>query len=465
MRRPLLAALAALAAATLPLESTLAWRTGHARALTDLARPDLPVAVPQRERVTTVRPGDVLQSALDAGGVILLEPGATFEAPRFSIRASGTTVRGGGATLRGLAGPALHVLPGVSDVVLEDLVCLSDRDQSVVQLGDNEAETQSRIDQVPRRITLRRLAVPTHRGKRALEVHAAEVQILDGEVADVWDPALRDSQAIWIGNTPGPVTVRGGSYSAGSEVILVGGDTVRIADVIPSDLAFEDLTLHRPLAWRTDGVKRAVKNILELKTGHRVRVTDVVMDGAWRDAQDGYAVVLTPTRGGSVVDVEFARVTMRNVTGGFNIAGRDSHGISSTRTTDVVVRESSLVTNRAELGGRGILALITGGPGRLEFHRIVAAIDGTSLIHQSGPPAGPLVLRDSLVVAGRYGLNLGGTPNARSWTGAVEDLDVRDNVIAGAAAALRRSLPANRFVPREEFDRLMKAEPLSRVRP
>jgi hypothetical protein len=55
----------------------------------------------QTPSAKVVRGSDDLQAALNHGGAIELEAGATFSAARFVVRKSGTTVRGHSASLRG----------------------------------------------------------------------------------------------------------------------------------------------------------------------------------------------------------------------------------------------------------------------------------------------------------------------------------------------------------------------------
>ena len=411
-------------------------------------------AVPPMEG-TTVQAGGDLQAALDAGPLlVVLAPAATYERSGFTIRRSGTTIRGNGATIRGTSGPALYIPPGVHDVRIEQLTAAS-AFQAVVQAGDNESRTQRTLDQVPQRIVFDRIRVPTHRGKRAFEINAAHVELRDCEVADVYSPALHDSQAIVILNTPGPVLVEGGSYSAGSEVIMVGGDTIKIPGVIPADITVRNTRLWRPLSWRTDGVNRSVKNLFELKTGERVSVRNVVMEGSWKAAQDGYAIVITPRSGGAIRDVVFDNVTVRQVGAGLQVTGHNLATELPTpfRTTGIVVRRSTIVASRAEFGGRGILALLGMGPDTLEFDDVVFVGDGTSLLlNGDRERVGRIRLVNSLVTSGKYGLMGAGKANLDDWKAWLDALDVAGSTFSEAAPALKPRVPGNTFIDRAAFD-------------
>lgn len=412
--------------------------------------------------IVRVPSGGNLQLALDNGGNIELEAGGTYESNGFRVRQSGTTIIGNGATLVASSGPALYVLPGVNDVTVSDLSGRSPNG-AVFLLGANDAAIQATLDLVPRRITFTRVRVPTHRNKRGFEINAADVQLIDCEVLDTWATSLADSQGVGILNTPGNVIVRGGRYQAASENVLVGGDTMKIPGVIPTNLTFENLMLDKPLSWKTDGVRRAVKNNFELKTGINVSVRNCTLDGCWRDGQDGYAFMITPKSGGTVQNVLIENCRIRNVSSAFNFTGHTlaTDPTPGGRTIGVVVRNVTAVCNKTIYSGRGIFCILTMGVGDVTFDNIVSVMDGTSVIlggdHER---IASITVTNSFFVAGTYGVMLGGNANATLWNATVDALDVRTNTIADANATLKRNLPENTYVTRAEFDPLV-AERLS----
>ena len=410
--------------------------------------------------ITTVATAAEFQAALDAGGTIAIAAAATLEAPTFRVSKAGTTILGQGARVVGTSGPALHVLPGVHEVTVRDLVGGAAY-QTVFQIGNND-DAQTALEQVPRLITFERLSVPTHRGKRAFEINGAEVQLLDCEARDTWDPARRDSQAIAVLNTPGPVLVRGGYFEGGSENIIVGGDTMKLADVVPSDLTFEDLTLRKPLAWKTDGVVRMVKNIFELKTGERVRVRRVLMDGCWDGfGQAAYAVVITPRSGGFIRDVEFDAITVINSGAGVNILGVNNKPPATLhRTTGIVFRNSRFEISKRTFGGHGYLALLSGGPGTVAFEHVVAVSDNSYGVGISVADLQPI---EALRVVGSY-LRVPFYNRAASYLNSSQPetlatqfvrREISGNVVAEASARFKAEFPDNQFVTVAEFDALV----------
>lgn len=408
------------------------------------ARVDKLFAPPAPADVVVPAGGDVF-AALNSGKPVHLVAGAEY--PALTLP-SGARLFGHGATIRGTGKPAIYVAPGTTSVQVEDVICTaSEWNGAVVQLGDNDVNTQPNIDRVPQGILLDRVRIPTHRGKRGFEINAAFVALQNCEARDIYTTTGQDSSALGILNTNGHVTVTGGVYEGGSECVLIGGDSLKLADVTaPADLLFDGCLMTRPVSWKTDGVKRVVKNLFELKTGHKVIVRNCTLEHCWKDGQDGYAVMLTPTRGGSLVDVLFEHCTVRDVGGGVNITGIHPDFPNAPRTTGVVFRDCGFSISKAQNGGTGRFMLLTNGPETIEVERCLMRHDGNAVVYQSGPVVGKLLVVDSEFQAGSYGFNLGGTANAAKWRLGVLELEVAGNRISGAAPALRVNLPDNVYV-------------------
>ncbi|HEY7058914.1 MAG TPA: hypothetical protein VH458_20415 [Vicinamibacterales bacterium] len=397
------------------------------------------------------------QAARKVQGTVTLDKGRSY--PGTFVLTSGSTLDCRGATLTGSRiGPAINIPPGTHDVTVRDCSVTTTNDQRVILVGAND-RSQTTVEQVPTHITFTRVLVPSYRGKRAFEISGADVTLEDCGVSDLWDPALRDSQTVAILNTPGPVRIHGGTYSGGSETIMIGGDYMKIPDVVPSDITLEDVALNHPLEWKNDGTKRGLKNLFEVKTGHRVVVRRVTMDGVWRDAQVGYAVVITPRSGGEIQDVLFEDVTITNVGGGFNMLGRDYAGrATATATSNVVLRRVRAQVSKSEFGGSGFFVLAGGelhdlsildctfegdGPAFLSYYigRVLEADGGK----REAAPMESLTITGSTFSAGRYGLMLAGVPQAGPRQTGVKKLVVTGNTITGANAALRKNLPNNTY--------------------
>jgi hypothetical protein len=424
------------------------------------------VGAPQTSAHRSVSTSAQLTAALQRGGVVDLADGATFEGA-FRITVNGTELNGHGSTLLGNVTPAQPVLTIVaSDVTVRDLSATSTSGSTVIQCGANDT-SQTDVAKVPKNVTLSHVIVPSARAKRAIEYHCTG-SLDHVETHDVYDPAGRDSQGFYAANTPGPIRITNSVFQAGSEPLLIGGDTTRIPGVVPSDIVIEDTELSRPLSWQTDGIKRKIKNLFELKTGRRVTARRLTLSGAWRDGQDGYAIVITPHSGGDIHDVTLEDITARNVGGCLQFLGQEYAGTAPTPSplSGIVIRRLTCVASKAQFGGRGIFALITGEPSDITIADSIGIVDGSASIiydpggvlnqdgtKRPGGPIGSLTLTGNYLVAGTpYGINLAGNVNGQNNPRGATELSVTGNTFADAAPALKKNLPKNKYVARAAFD-------------
>jgi hypothetical protein len=180
-------------------------------ALTQAIRDELTV-VPPDDGVLIEAGGD-LQAALEIGGPVSLAVDASFSAGGGYRFTTPTTLLAGlgGNTVDGDTAPALVIPPEIDNVVVETLVVTS-ASGAAFQMGRNDSEQTTR-DRVPTGLRLRAVTGTGHRGKRVFEINGSEVEILDCEVHDGYATSGQDSQAIWIGNSPGPELVSGGYFA------------------------------------------------------------------------------------------------------------------------------------------------------------------------------------------------------------------------------------------------------------
>lgn len=400
-----------------------------------------------------------LQAKLDLGGELRLLPGQTYtSAGGYRVTRPGTRILANGATLHGTGAPALTIL--ADDVEVLDLVATSGHG-TVVQCGSNTA-TQWATQ--PRNVRVTNLRVPTHRGKRALEVNCG-ITVTNPQLLDVWSPALQDSQAINVLNTCGPVTIRGGKLEAASENFLSGGSVLALTDCpegVVTDILLEDVELSKPDGWRTDGVRRAVKNLLEIKAGKRVTARRLKLRGSWgtqfTGLQDGSAIVITPKNAQLVGDVTLEQLDVDEVGSIMQLMGKDYNSVTPVATTNVALRDSKLRIRRA--WGRGLLAVITGGMQAATWERNDIVSDGNALIVcDTTTPVGPLTFTGNRTVATQYvlmapGVNFAGPAPAgseqracvSSWTG---------NTMSDAPSTFKRNHPSNTWVTRAELDAIL----------
>jgi hypothetical protein len=424
-----------------------------------------------------------LQATLNQGGVVHLVGGTVY--PGSFTLGSNTTLLCHGASLTGAAlAPTIIVAVGAQNVVVDGCtVTSSGFDQQVIRIGRNDS-LQTTIAQAPTHIALRHNSIPTFRGKHAIEVNAADFSITGSSVLDAYDipTASRDSQAVWIANAPcQPCIIDGNTLSAGSENIMVGGDTMKIVGpdgnlIVPTDIRITNNNIFKPLSWQTDGINRAVKNLIELKNGTRVLMAGNTLDGSWHAAQDGYCFVVTPRNKGDIHDVVIEHNTCTHVGGGINIMGVNDSTWTPSPVSGVIVRTNHFAIDHKLYGGRGILGLLTNAPHDVTFDSNIVSNTGDSLVYLDKPgshllvdgvtrepnlPMAALTITNNYGIAGAYGLIIGfanrDTPLVTA--GVVDQLTVTGNTVATANNWFKKYFPANTFVDRQTFDALLAAQP------
>jgi hypothetical protein len=408
---------------------------------------------------TVVVPADGnLQAALNEGGIIEFE--GTHTAPdRFVASVPGTRLIGRpGAKLVGGVREAIIIPPGAYDIELANFEAVSNGIQSVVRVGANDT-SQTTLAQEPYDITLRYVRVPTHRGKRGIEINARDVLVEDCEVHDTWSSALVDSQGIAIYNASGNITVRGGTYEAGSENVLVGGDTNKMG-VTVTNVRFEYVTLRKPLSWKTDGVNRVVKNLFELKTGRYVTLQNSTLDGSWHAAQAGHAIVITPTLDGQITEITIQDNTIRNVGNALQILGRAYSYYTPTRV-GLTFQRNNVTVDHLTFGGSGRLAEISAEPDYIRILDNQISVSGSSFVtyywgnvmladgtKRPGGPMNSFVMTGNTASVRPYGLNFLGYINCgptQQGFAAATVLNVTGNTFSNSASLFRTNFPGNTY--------------------
>jgi hypothetical protein len=426
-----------------------------------------------------VADASMLQPTLDKGGIVHLVGGMVY--PGAFVLGSNTTLLCHGASLTGSAtAPTIVVALAAQNVVIDGCtVTSSGYDQQAIRIGHNDS-LQTSIAQAPAHIALRHISIPTFRGKHAIEVNASDFSITGSSVLDAYDlpTASRDSQAVWIANAPcAPCVIDGNALSAGSENIMIGGDTMKIvgADgnlIVPTDIRITNNSIFKPLSWQTDGINRAVKNLIELKSGIRVLMAGNALDGSWHAAQDGYCFVVTPRNKGDIHDVVIEHNTCTHVGGGINIMGVNDSTWTPSPVSGVVVRANRFDINHRIYGGRGLLGLLTNAPHDVTFDANLVTATGDEIVFLDKPgshllvdgvtrepnlPMAVLTITNNYAVSGAYGLIIGvanrDTPLVTA--GVVDQLIVTGNTVATANNWFKKYFPANTFVDRVTFDALI----------
>lgn len=315
----------------------------------------------------------------------------------------------------------------------------------MIRIGLNTTE-QNTLEEVPRNIEIGDFIVEQFRGKRPIEINAANVNINDVKVFDAFDPQGRDSQAICILNSPGNITIERCHLQAASENIMVGGDTMKIPNCRPTNIIIRDCTLDKPIQWKQLGVPK-VKNLLELKDGHNITIERVVAFNCWQSAQTGYGFVFTPRNGGSLRNVIVTDCNIQNVGGIFQIMGRDVANYPTEPRSQITISGGTYRTNKTEMGGTGWFALLIDGPEFVDILGVDAQVDGNAFICVGdSDPIDRLRIENSKFNCSKYGINIGGRMHGDNSLGIIKSLIVKGNTISQASSTFKRNFPENTYI-------------------
>jgi hypothetical protein len=439
-----------------------------------------------RGAVIQVPPGGDLQAAIDRakpGDTITLQPGATFvgnfvlrvkSGDQFiTIRTGDDVVRPGQrvnpshsprlAKLRSPnRQPTLATEPGAHHwrLILLEFPPTVDGSGDIITLGDG-GSAQATLAEVPFDLVIDRCYIhgdPAKGQKRGIALNSGRTVITNSYIADIKGIG-QDTQAIGGWNGPGPYTIENNYLEAAGENFLLGGADPSIPDLVTSDVVFRRNHLAKPLEWRTE--RWQVKNLFELKNARRVLVEENLMENCWRQAQTGYAILLTPRNQDGrapwavVEDITFRRNIVRHAGAGMQIVGRDTK--PSGRTRRVRVADNLFYDIDAKKwGGNGAFALIGDGPSDITFEHNTVIQSGNILMAYGGTRDAPdtiarVVFRDNLVRHNEYGVHgadraIGMDTLEAYFPGIV----FATNGIAGGES--RRYPSGNQFVSEDDFE-------------
>ncbi len=447
------------------------------------------VALPAAAQTITVPAGGDLQVAIDRarpGDTVTLAPGAVYtgnfvlpanDGDQFiTIRTADDArhPRAGQRVRPALAGslavlrspgraPALRTAPGAHHwrLTLLELAANQDAAGDILALGDGGL-AQHALSAVPHDLIVDRCYIhgdPERGQKRAIALNSGSTTISNSYISDI-KAVGQDSQAIAGWNGPGPYTIENNYLEAAGDNFLLGGADPAIRGLTAQDVVFRRNHLTKRLEWRTAGWQ--VKNLFELKNARRVLVEGNVMENVWKDAQAGYAILLTPRNqdGGApwvaVEDVTIRRNLVRHAGGGIAITGEDSNHPSGSTRRVMVTGNLFYDIDAAAWGGSGAFLLIGNGPADVSIEHNTVAQSGNILTAFGGSRGEPLPIRglifqNNLIRHNEFGV-IGSDQAVGTGTldayfpGAV----FRSNTIGGGDAS--RYPSGNTFIDRSAFD-------------
>jgi hypothetical protein len=343
-----------------------------------------------------VHAGDNLQNALNAaqrGDEIVIDAGATFTGSFVLPAKTGTSANGWitvrtsalsslpplgsrinaaqhasampklvantvAEVLRTQKGASGWRIVGIEMTVIPTLYWVHN---GLVLLGDGST-LQTQLSQVPTDLILDRVYIhgqPNVSLKRCVALNSANTAIIGSQLLECHGRGF-DSQAILGWNGPGPYLIENNRLEGAGEIIMFGGVTPAIPNLVPSDITIRRNYLYRPMSWK--GVW-TVKNLFELKNAQRVLVEGNALENNWVDGQVGYALVFGSADTGYswcvVQDVTFRYNHVHNSAGAVNLFEHYGSAISMKR----VALQNNLFTGigASGLGNNGRMFQFTDG--------------------------------------------------------------------------------------------------------
>jgi hypothetical protein len=188
------------------------------------------------------------------------------------------------------------------------------------------------------------------------------------------------------------------------------------------------------------------------------------MEYAWRDAQVGYAILLTPRNQdgkapwAAVEDITIRRNVVRHAGGGVSITGEDSNFPSGSTRRVKIVDNLFYDIDAAAWGGSGAFALIGDGPSDIAIEHNTVSQSGNIVLAYGGTTEDPtpvpgFVFRDNLIRHNEFGvIGSGHGIGTNSIEAYFPDAVFVSNTIAGGVS--NRYPSGNTFISNDEFSRV-----------
>jgi hypothetical protein len=209
--------------------------------------------------------------------------------------------------------------------------------------------------------------------------------------------------------------------------LLIGGAEPALIGVTPSDITIAGNHITRPLAWRAN--KYMVKNLLELKTGRRVKITGNVLENTWTAAQVGFAFNLK--RGAE--NVRTPAVTTDILIAG-NIIRRAAGFLTvSQGCANVTVRDNLLEDIGPTWGGPPLFSVFAASNVTIENNTAGRDVLSAHLLMSDYGQSAGFVFRGNIMPHGKWGVK--GTARATglgTLTYYFPDAVFSNNVLYGA---------------------------------
>ena len=254
----------------------------------------------------------------------------------------------------------------------------------------------------------------------ATSTASAEVTVTTaaaGAVRVRWQAVSGASQYWVFGRTPGGQ----GEYWAVSTTELIDTGAAGTSGTLPGSAS----------VW-------TVKNLFELKSARNVVVKNNIFENHWKQAQPGWAIVLTPRNSqGSctwceVRNVLFEGNLVQNAAAGINILGHDNNGNPSGPAAALTFRQN-VFRLATTLGGSAWFMQLGDGPRDLTIEHNTIDSNGSSVVYVYGSELiYGFKYNDNASRHGNYGINSSVGYGLPTFTKYFPDYEFRTNYFAGA---------------------------------
>jgi hypothetical protein len=318
---------------------------------------------------------------------------------------------------------------------------------NVVLIGNGETG----IETLPHDVVIDRCYIhgdPIAGSRRGVLMNGASVAVVESYIADCKEDGA-DSQALACYSTTGPLKIVNNYLEGAGENVIFGGADPSIPNAVPSDIEIRCNHFFKPLSWMSE--EWDIKNLLEFKNAQRALVEGNLFENNWPNAQNGFAVLLTPRNQNNgapwsvVQDITIRFNRFVNIAQGINISGFDAPNVSQ-RTSRILVRDNEWHLENIGAGGDGRLFQVLNGPTDVVFDHNTGFTRVAYVVSDGSPKTDFFVFQNNIVNHGVYGFIGSGTGTANTtlaryfnpnWT-------VTSNVDIGGSAT---GYPAGNYFP------------------
>ncbi len=318
---------------------------------------------------------------------------------------------------------------------------------NIISIGNGETSAST----LPNNLVFDRCYIhgdPVAGSRRGVLMNGAYISVIDSYISDCKEDGA-DSQALAAYSATGPLKIVNNYLEGAGENVIFGGADPSIPNAVPSDIEIRYNYFFKPLAWMSQ--LWDIKNLLEFKNAQRVLVEGNHFENCWPNAQNGFALLLTPrnqnnTAPWSVVqDICIRFNTFENIAQGINMSGYDSPNISQ-RTSRILIQNNVFNVTNLGTGGNGRMFQVLNGLTDVIIDHNTGFCTSAYMVSDGTPKTDFFVFQNNIVSHATYGFIGSGTANANTTLATYFNPNwvVTKNVDIGGSAT---GYPAGSYFP------------------